>query len=78
MQKKHSTTSDASSIAVAQQLESFSLNHSLSTHVTVGTVTAKTAPHTGSYSRLHVSDPRGRHMFDDYMNELKKRGTQAA
>ncbi len=71
-------TSDASSIADAQQLKSFSLKYNMSTHVSVGKVTAKPAPHTGSYSRLHVSDPWGRDMFDDCMNELKKPGAQAA
>ena len=76
--KRHSMTFDASSIADDQQLQSFSVNHNMSSHVTVGTVAAKPAPHTGSYSRLHVSNPKGKHMSDDYMNELNKQGTQPA
>ncbi len=71
-------TSDASSIGHAQQLKHLSLNHNMSTHVTVDKVTSKTAHRAGSYSGLHVCDPQGRYMFDDYTNELNKPGPQAA
>ncbi len=39
--------------------------YTTSTHMVVGMLlTAKTGPHTGSYSGLYKPDPGGRHFFD--------------
>ena len=40
-----------------------SLIQTTSTHVVAGTLTARTGPHTGSYSGLYIPGPGKRHGF---------------
>ncbi len=38
----------------------------------VGMLTAETGPCTGSYSGLHVPEPRGRHVFNEVIDRMCK------
>jgi hypothetical protein len=38
---------------------------------------SKTGPHTGSYSGVHVPDPRGRHVFKETKNDRSVQATAA-